>query len=148
MATFKDNNGRDWSVRIDLGAIRRIKDQTGVNLAVLDSVFDSEIIQKLFLDQLFQGELLYAILQPGEKFSSIFALDNWLAEIDGTPMEQAGKALREALSDFIQRGQAQAGKALKKLLQDGETKIVESITKAVGQIEKSLSGETPINSQA
>lgn len=87
MAAFTDNQQRHWPVRIDVNALRRVKDLAGVNLAT--DVFGETLLPQLANDPLLLANVLYAIIKPDADQRGIsdeqFGQAHWPATPSGRP---------------------------------------------------------------
>jgi len=61
MRTFKDNEGRLWSVDINVTAIKRVRGLTGEDLM---QVIEGTLIEKLIRDPVLLCDVVYAICKP------------------------------------------------------------------------------------
>jgi len=61
MRSFKDNEGRQWSVDINVAAIKRVRGLTGTDLM---QVIEGTLIEKLICDPVLLCDVVYAICKP------------------------------------------------------------------------------------
>ena len=66
MRTFKDNQGRDWSVQFTVGTIKRVRELLGVNLvSIADGDPAGDVINtRLQTDFEFIVDVLYCVCKP------------------------------------------------------------------------------------
>ncbi|MCR9218211.1 MAG: hypothetical protein NXI14_13545, partial [bacterium] len=63
MRTFKDNQGREWTVEITVAAIKRVRGLAGVDLMeVLEG--SNGLIEKLVRDPVLLCDVIYAACKP------------------------------------------------------------------------------------
>jgi hypothetical protein len=93
---FKDSQGREWTIDVTIGQIKRVRDLVKVNLYAL---FQEEA-KRLFSDPVLLVDTLYVLCQQqaearkmsDEDFGRIF---------EGDVLEAAANALLEAVLDFF-----------------------------------------------
>ncbi|MBX3408239.1 MAG: hypothetical protein KF869_15920, partial [Phycisphaeraceae bacterium] len=61
MRSFKDNQGRLWSVEINVTAIKRVRGLTGEDLM---QVIEGTLIEKFIRDPVLLCDVVYAICKP------------------------------------------------------------------------------------
>lgn len=123
MKSFKDSEGREWAIRINIGTVRRVKDEIGVNLSeVADG--DPPLMQKLQGDITLFCDVLRAILKPDADKAGIDEAAFW-DRLGGDAIKSAYDAFWQELADFflnlgrrdmataIQKQQAMIGVAVK-----------------------------------
>lgn len=97
MRTFKDNEAREWFVRVDVAAVKRVRDLLQVNL--LD-VLGGDLVERLRRDPVLLCDVLYVLCQPQ-------ANERQLADVDfgramaGDAIASATDALLEELVSFF-----------------------------------------------
>jgi len=99
MPSFRDANGRRWSIEIDVGTLKRVRDLTGFELlSVVEQ--DGAPLDKLRDDIPLLVDVLYAIVEPQAK-----AYGPWWRRLlgigRGISDEDFGRGLR---GDCIERG--------------------------------------------
>lgn len=99
MKTFSTTDGLEWSIVVNVLTIKRVMDGTGLKLTDLFSTADK--IQQFFADEVKICEVLFATIKPqaDERGKSI---EDFLAVIDGTVIENAMEALLAEIADFFQ----------------------------------------------
>jgi len=115
MKTFKDREGREWTVDVTLDSIARVYDLCGVKLTDLADVklpADS-LVFRLLDDPLLQFKMLHALLLPEMRAKGIEPEDFGRA-MAGEPIDQATTAVLGAVVDFFpsQRDRDRMKKAL------------------------------------
>lgn len=105
MRSFKDNDDRDWILRIDCDAIERVHALTGIDLA---SPFDGEppLQRQLAMHVPTQLKVLWGLCQPAAEKLGL-RRDMFVALLEANhgsaPLPAAVNVLLEELSDFFRR---------------------------------------------
>ena len=113
MRTFKDNQGREWTVEITVAAIKRVRGLAGVDLMeVLEG--SNGLIEKLVRDPVLLCDVIYAACKPQADERQITD-EAFGASMAGDAIEHATAALLEELVDFCPspRDRANLGRVLK-----------------------------------
>jgi hypothetical protein len=113
MHTFKDNQGREWTVEITVAAIKRVRGLAGVDLMeVLEG--SNGLIEKLVRDPVLLCDVIYAACKPQADERQVTD-ETFGASMAGDAIEHATAALLEELVDFCPspRDRANLGRVLK-----------------------------------
>jgi len=132
MRSFKDNAGRQWSVEINVAALKRVRGLTGTDLM---QVIEGTLIEKLIRDPVLLCDVVYALCKPEADTRSVSDEDFGKA-MAGDAIEAATTAVLEELVGFCPspRDRANLGRVLQ-----ATTKVME---RARDLVEKKLdSGE-------
>lgn len=110
MRSFRDNQGRQWSVEINVTAIKRVRGLTGEDLM---QVIEGTLIEKLIRDPVLLCDVVYAICKPEADSRSITDEDFGKA-MAGDAIEAATTAVLEELVGFCPspRDRANLGRVL------------------------------------
>jgi hypothetical protein len=134
MRTFKDNAGRQWSVEINVAALKRVRGLTGTDLM---QVIEGTLIEKLIRDPVLLCDVVYAICKPEADTRTPPVSDEEFGKaMAGDAIEAATTAVLEELVSFCPspRDRANLGRVLQ-----ATTKVME---RARDLVEKKLdSGE-------
>ncbi len=134
MRTFKDNAGRQWSVEINVAALKRVRGLTGTDLM---QVIEGTLIEKLIRDPVLLCDVVYAICKPEADARTPPVSDEEFGKaMAGDAIEAATTAVLEELVSFCPspRDRANLGRVLQ-----ATTKVME---RARDLVEKKLdSGE-------
>ncbi len=134
MRTFKDNAGRQWSVEINVAALKRVRGLTGTDLM---QVIEGTLIEKLIRDPVLLCDVVYAICKPEAETRTPPVSDEEFGKaMAGDAIEAATTAVLEELVGFCPspRDRANLGRVLQ-----ATTKVME---RARDLVEKKLdSGE-------
>jgi len=134
MRTFKDNAGRQWSVEINVAALKRVRGLTGTDLM---QVIEGTLIEKLIRDPILLCDIVYAICKPEADTRTPPVSDEEFGKaMAGDAIEAATTAVLEELVAFCPspRDRANLGRVLQ-----ATTKVME---RARDLVEKKLdSGE-------
>lgn len=113
MRTFKDNQGREWTVEITVAAIKRVRGLAGVDLMeVLEG--SNGLIERLVRDPVLLCDVIYAACKPQADERQV-SDEAFGASMAGDAIEHATAALLEELVDFCPspRDRANLGRVLK-----------------------------------
>jgi len=135
MKVFKDNAGREWTVEINVAALKRVKSLTEVDLL---GVLDGTLIERLIADPVLLCDAVYAVCKPQADERSVTDEDFGRA-MAGDAIEHATEALLEELVGFCPspRDRANLGRVLKatREVMDKARDIVEARLDS-GELEK------------
>lgn len=93
MKSFKDNNGREWLLAIDVNVAKRVRDLAKFDLLSLE-------IEKLSADAVTLVDVLFAVCKPQADAAKITD-EQFAAAIVGDVVADAADALMEAIADFF-----------------------------------------------
>jgi hypothetical protein len=128
MKKFKDSNGREWSVVLNLAAAKKLKDEIEVDL--LDG---GESMQRLASDPYTMVNALWLLCEKQATAASI--TDEQFGEsLAGDPIDEATTALLEEVVDFFPQGRR---KAMKPML----TKLMQVQSQAIALATKKLESQ-------
>ena len=110
MRSFKDNQGRQWSVEINVTAIKRVRGLTGEDLM---QVIEGTLIEKLIRDPVLLCDVVYAICKPEADARSV-SDEEFGKAMAGDAIEAATTAVLEELVGFCPspRDRANLGRVL------------------------------------
>jgi len=97
MACFTDSEGRQWGLRVDVSALRRVKSRLGINLV---DVVGGETLSRLANDPVLLVDVLFVLVEPQAQSRGVDA-EAFGAAITGDVLDEATAALLEALADFF-----------------------------------------------
>jgi len=135
MKTFKDNAGREWTVEVNVAALKRVKSLSGVDLL---GVLDGTLIERLIRDPVLLCDVVYAVCKPQADERSV-SDEEFGRAMAGNSIEHATGALLEELVSFCPspRDRANLGRVLKatREVMDKARDIVEARLDS-GELEK------------
>jgi hypothetical protein len=99
MGVFRTTDGAEWSVSVNVGTIKRVRELTGVNLPSLIS--DTAAVADVFSDHVRLAEVLAAVVRP-QLDAAKKSPDDFFAALDGTVVEAATEALLREVANFFQ----------------------------------------------
>jgi len=112
MKTFTDNAGRTWTVQVNVGAIKRVRDLIAVNLL---EVIEGKLIERLVGDPVLLCDVLYCLCKEQADAQGLADVD-FGRGMGGDAIDHAATALLEELVDFFPQAQRRVlTKALGKL---------------------------------
>jgi len=112
MRSFKDNAGRQWSVEINVAALKRVRGLTGTDLM---QVIEGTLIEKLIRDPILLCDVVYAICKPEADTRTPPVSDEEFGKaMAGDAVEAATTAVLEELVGFCPspRDRANLGRVL------------------------------------
>jgi hypothetical protein len=98
MKLFKDNAGREWTVKIDGNSLRRVRDLLNVNLA--DFLAIDALTRRLRSDELFVIDVAWALCQP-QAAERQLTCEQFTEAMGGDANQGAYTAITEDLPDFF-----------------------------------------------
>ena len=98
MHTFKDRNGLEWVIDVNVDALRRIK--TALQIDLMELVSDEKFIDRLTGDPILLVDLLFVICQAQAAERNI-SDQQFGRAMGGDSIEQATQALLEDFVDFF-----------------------------------------------
>ncbi len=110
MKSFTDNAGRDWTVEVNVSALKRIKGLTGTDL--LEAI-DGPLVERLIRDPILLCDVVYAACKPQADERGVGDEDFGRA-MAGDAIDRATAALLEELVAFCPspRDRANLGRVL------------------------------------
>ncbi|MCW5769933.1 MAG: hypothetical protein KIT19_14755 [Phycisphaeraceae bacterium] len=110
MKSFTDNAGRDWTVEVNVWALKRIKGLTGTDL--LEAI-DGPLVERLIRDPVLLCDVVYAACKPQADERGVSDEDFGRA-MAGDAIDRATAALLEELVAFCPspRDRANLGRVL------------------------------------
>ena len=110
MKTFTDNEGRSWTVEVNVAALKRAKGLAGVDLM---AVLDGDLIERFIRDPVLLCDALYAVCKPEADEKGVSDEDFGRA-MAGDAIEHATAALLDEIVSFCPspRDRAALGRVL------------------------------------
>jgi hypothetical protein len=142
MKTFRDATGREWAVVIDVGAMKRVRGLTGVNLySLIDDGFRG--LGELLGDVITFVDVLYALCKP-EADSRNVSDEDFGRLMRGDVIEAATSAFLDEYADFFPDPRVRT--ALGKVIDAGRTMGERAKARMDAELDELLakaSAETP-----
>lgn len=114
MRTFKDNAGRNWTIAVNVDAIRRVRGLVSVDLL---KAIEGTLVEQFVDDPVLLCDVLFALIKPDADAQQISDADFGRA-LSGDALDHAVTALLEDLVDFFPQGKRRLyQKAIAKLQQ-------------------------------
>lgn len=134
MKSFRDSQSREWTVEVNVSALKRVKDSTGLDLTRLVDP-DSDVIRQLSDDVFLLYEVLCALIRPQIEQQGLSA-EEFGAALDEDSTEKAATALFEAIIDFFREDKRTLLKrAFSKVKDAAERTQSEAINRAMKEVE-------------
>lgn len=135
MAKFLDHTGHEWRVLLTYGSAKRVKEATGVNLA-LAGQGAVEWVDALFGDPGALVGVLWELCAEQAQRANVTP-EQFGERFDGATLDAAGNALLEAVADFFPRS---------RIAQALREKLPQVIAKAEAEAVAKLEAMTASNS--
>lgn len=97
MSSFDDSTGRSWTLRIDVSAIRRVREALDVDLLDLAG---GPLLERVAGDPVLLVDILY-VLSRGQADQQNVDAEAFGAAMVGDAIDRATGAMLEALADFF-----------------------------------------------
>ncbi len=112
MKTFKDRECREWSISVDVSAVKRVKSLLDVNLL---EVADGKLLELLVSDPVLLCDIIYCLVKPQADERGVDD-ESFGRAMGGDAIDHATAALLGELVSFFPNGKRRVlGKALEKL---------------------------------
>jgi hypothetical protein len=98
MSTFTDKDGKDWSLELTVGIVKRIRNRHQLDIVALDK----GALEQLATDPMLLADVLFVICEEEVKSREMSAEEFALA-LGGNAIDDATNALVEAIIDFFPR---------------------------------------------
>lgn len=143
MPSFKDTNGREWLVTLNVAQVKRVRERLGVNLADLQ---EGNLLVRL-ADPVTLVDVLFVLVQPQADENSVTD-EQFAASLGGDTLSAASTALLEALCDFFPQP---TRLMLRKVLAQTQARQADAVTKIEAEgdelirtaLDKALKVKTP-----
>lgn len=109
MASFRDAQGREWVIKIDLGAMLDVQDRTGLDLPQLMRS-DDNIARVIFGDVTATARALWVLCDKQAKELGLSERE-FMRLFDGPTLQEATKALLVSVANFSPRSRIGAAMA-------------------------------------
>lgn len=123
MKTFTDNANRTWTVAVNVGAVKRMRDLLKLDLAG-DNLAD--VIGKLANDPVALVDTLWVILQPQVEAQSVSA-EAFADAVAGDVITRATEALLEEIVDFFPEPKRRTMRRILELMRSAERQALERL---------------------
>jgi hypothetical protein len=120
MHGFKDSAGRYWSVRVDVGAVKRVRSALGVDLMQVAERKNAEggrepgVLERLASDPVLLVDAIYVLCRDQAEAHGV-SDEEFGAAMAGDALDHAVQAMLGAIVDFFPNPRERA--ALKRLLE-------------------------------
>ena len=124
MKTFIDNTGRAWTVSLNVGTLKRVRDLCKVDLM---QAVEGKLVERLIADPVLLCDVIFAVCKEEADKLQISDID-FGRSLGGDAIDSATTALLEELVDFFpQRRREVLRKALHKMNQLQEKSVKAAI---------------------
>lgn len=130
MNTFRDTQGRDWRVEINVDAVKRLRSLLNVDLlGVLDD--ECRLLARLHDDPVLLVDVLYCVCQPQADEQGI-SDEQFGRSMSGDALLHGSHALMESLADFFPNARQRG--AFRNLLEKTRTMVERLLDYAESEI--------------
>lgn len=136
MRQFKDENGKPWTLTVNVGTVKRVKGLAKVDLLDLK---DGNLFTELSSDPVKLGDVLWVLCEEEAKASNVSELQ-FAAALAGDALEAATNALLEEIVDFFPRPQREV---LRKALAKGREVQEKQLAAAMRHLETAIEAWQP-----
>jgi len=109
VASFRDAQGREWVIKIDVGVMLDVQERTGLDLPVLMKS-DERIADLIFGDATATARALWVLCEEQAKERHLNER-NFMRLFDGNTLQEATKALLVSVANFSPRSKIGAAMA-------------------------------------
>lgn len=99
MGSFQTTDGATWTVSVNVGTVKRVREATNVNLLALIS--ETSAISDVFADDIRLAEVIAAVVSPQIRAAKKTD-DEFFQAMDGSVLESAAEALLREVANFFQ----------------------------------------------
>lgn len=131
MATFVDETGRSWSIRIDVSAIRKVRTKRGVDLAKV--MGSQEELQKLLDDPCLWVDVLWDLIEEQAETQGVIP-EAFAHALIGDSFEAANNALIEAIIDFFPSSRREILRRLLSKVKEMEALSLENMSQQIDSL--------------
>ena len=96
MRTFKDTEGREWQIAVNVNTVKRVRASLDIDLLAIE---DGKLLERLHRDPVLLCDVLFVVCKPQVEQRSLTDED-FGAALAGDAIEHATVALLEDLVDF------------------------------------------------
>lgn len=100
MKAFTDDKGREWQISLNVGSVRRVKDQLPDCDLLQPSSGEPPLFTRLSVDDALLCGVLFAVLEPQAKQAGI-SPEEFAEGMGGKPITAAAEAFMEEWRDFF-----------------------------------------------
>ena len=98
MRSFKDNQGRSWTIQVTVDTVKRVRGLVSVDLL---EIVEGTLIDRLMRDPILLCDVVYAVCKPEAESRSVTD-EEFGRAMAGDAIEKATHALLESIVDFFQ----------------------------------------------
>lgn len=136
MRQFKDEQGRPWTITINIGTVKKVRSLAKVDLLDLR---EGNLFNDLAADPIKLGDVLWVLCEDDAKAASISELQ-FAAALAGDALDAATNALLEEIVDFFPKPQREV---LRKALVKGREVQERQMARAMKELEEAIANWEP-----
>jgi len=140
MHGFKDATGRHWAVRVDVGAVKRVRSALGVDLMQVSGKGTGEgrepsVLERLASDPVLLVDVIYVLCRDQAVAAGV-SDEQFGAAMAGDALDGAVKAMLAAIVDFFPNPRERA--ALKRVLSAAEAEAEKARARVESELDARL----------
>ena len=97
MRTFRDNAGRDWTIAVNVAALKRLRATLDVDLM---KIVEGDLLERLYTDPVFLVDVIYVLCKPQADERGV-SDEQFGQAMAGDAIELATDALIDEIIDFF-----------------------------------------------
>ena len=136
MRQFKDEQGRPWTITINIGTVKKVRSLAKVDLLDLR---EGNLFNDLAADPIKLGDVLWVLCEDEAKAANITELQ-FAAALAGDALDAATNALLEEIVDFFPKPQREV---LRKALIKGREVQERQMARAMRELEDAIANWEP-----
>ena len=145
---MKDVNGKIWNLSLSVGAIKRVRENLGIDLFDLEKLANGETFQALANDIVLLVNVCYLIVRPQADAAGVS--DEQFGELISTPesIEAMTSELVDAIVNFIpNRKKREIAKAILEKTRQTEEMALQKAMQKISEMKPETLIESALNSQ-
>jgi len=132
MKTFTDNQGRNWSIVVNVSTVKRVRSMLKIDLLSI-LVDEGKLIEQLNTDDVLLCDIIYALVKPDADARQI-SDEDFGAAMAGDAIGAATAAFLDELADFFPEPKRRLLKRLLATLRSEQEKAADKIEAGLSAI--------------
>lgn len=133
MSKFKDTEGREWSIRIDVNAVKRVKEDCAVELLDI-AKGDANAIAVVLANPAILINVLFSVCKPQAEKLGITG-EEFASGVVGDVIETATTALIEGIADFFPASRRKVLRAALAKVMEADAMAVQNAATAIASLD-------------
>ena len=132
MKTFTDNQGRNWSIVVNVSTVKRVRSMLKIDLLSI-LVDEGKLIEQLNTDDMLLCDIIYALVKPDADARQV-SDEDFGAAMAGDAIGAATAAFLDELADFFPEPKRRLLKRLLATLRSEQEKAADKIEAGLSAI--------------